>query len=272
MAKIARRIISVTTDFGVQSQGVGIMEAVAYEIAPEIKYINLIHGLPAFDILSAARSLETVAYLPIGNHVCVCDPGVGSSRRALLLSVQRGDCLVGPDNGVLIPAARRLGGLVEAISIENSEYMRHPISPIFHGRDVFVPVAAHLTRGIPPHKFGPIIDPSELCPAAYDEAVPTANGFSSTIIHVNHYGSAILNIQHPAWDQLFPALGIELLLILPNGRHVPVRHGSTFSDVPRGLNVILKDDYGRVEVATNFGSFASEHNLAVGDHVDVRYR
>ena len=93
MCEIRRTIISVITDFGVQTQGIGIMEGVAYEISPSTKYINLMHGLPSYDILSAARALETTVYLPVGCHVCVCDPGVGSSRKSLVLSVARGDFL-----------------------------------------------------------------------------------------------------------------------------------------------------------------------------------
>ena len=147
---MARPFITITSDFGVQSQGVGIMEAVARGIAPEAHVIHLMHGLPDFDITPAARTLETLFSVPVGFHVCVVDPGVGTRRRALIVEVKRGDFLVGPDNGVLMPAARILGGATSAFVIENPKYMRQPVSPVFHGRDVFVPAAAYLAVGEAP--------------------------------------------------------------------------------------------------------------------------
>ena len=139
------QFITLTSDFGVQSQGAAIMEAVAFEINPDAKVIHLMHGLPDFNLFYAARTMETVNCIPTGCHVCVVDPGVGTKRKPIIIETIRGDFLIGPDNGVLIPATRFLGGIKNAVEITNRKYMRHPISPVFHGRDIFTPAAAYLS-------------------------------------------------------------------------------------------------------------------------------
>jgi S-adenosyl-L-methionine hydrolase (adenosine-forming) len=261
-------LITLTSDFGIQSQSVGVMEAVALGIAPEANVVHLMHGLPAFNILAAARTLEAVHTIPVGVHVCICDPGVGTNRRAVLCSTVRGDTLIGPDNGVLLPAARMLGGIEFAVEIVNPNFMRHPVSPIFHGRDIFVPAAAHLAGGTPPDLLGPRIDPQGLAPSPYEEAVVnTRNEVRATIIQINRYGSIHLNILHTVWDSLDVDRGTSLRMLLPNDQAVELIFCRTFGDVPPGRLLILKDDYGRVEVAKNLGSFVQDHSVSIGDTV-----
>ena len=152
-------LITFTSDFGVQSQGVGIMEAVALEINPEANIIHLMHGLPDFNLFYAARVMETINYIPVGCHVCVVDPGVGTKRKPIIIETGRGDFLIGPDNGVLIPATRFLHGIKNAVEITNENYMRKPVSPIFHGRDIFTPAAAYLSKGVKIEEFGKRLNP-----------------------------------------------------------------------------------------------------------------
>src|SRR3989344_1851667 len=128
---MSKPLITLTSDFGVQTQGVGAMEAVALGICPEANVVHLMHGLPDFDIIAGSRTMETIAFLPIGIHVCVVDPGVGTKRKAIMI-----------------------GGYEKVFEITNPKYMRQPVSPIFHGRDVFTPAAAHLANGIPIKEFG----------------------------------------------------------------------------------------------------------------------
>ena len=241
-------IISVTSDFAAQSQAVGVMEAVAYGISPGTKYINLMHGLPGFDLLSAARTFEAVVDLPVGNHVCVCDPGVGPYKNALILGTARGDHLIGPDNGVLLPAARRLGGPISANRIENAEYQRQPVSPVFHGRDLFIPAAAHLAEGVAVDDFGPAMEINTLCQASFEEANIVGSSFRSLVIHVNEYGSAVLNVLASVWDDHAPRIGENITLTPHAGASFSVCHGVAHSDVDYNADVILKDDYGRVEL------------------------
>ncbi|WTW94136.1 SAM-dependent chlorinase/fluorinase [Streptomycetaceae bacterium NBC_01309] len=264
------KFISLTSDFGVQTQGVGIMEGTALSIAPDANVVHLMHGLPEFDVVAAARTMETVRYLPVGSHVCVCDPGVGTTRRALICHVGRGDYLIGPDNGVLLPATRVLGGIVAVHELTNPAYMRQPVSPIFHGRDIFTPAAAHVANGVPIADFGPAVDPDALVSAPYDEAEVVGTALNGRIIQINRYGSLHLNITHEQWDdrKLTEGDTISLELVGHEPLRLPVCR--TFGDVPEGECLILKDDYGRVEVAKNLGSFAQQYPVKIGDSAVVR--
>lgn len=261
--------ISLSSDFGVQSQGVGAMEAAIYQIAPQVKVIHLMHGLPEYQILTAARTLETVDTWPVGCHVCVCDPGVGTARRALAVQVERGDFLVGPDNGVLIPAGRALGGIVKAISIENPGYMRSEVSPIFHGRDIFAPAAAHLAVGVSIDNLGSTIAPEKLVAAPYEEAVFNGKIVQATVIQINKFGSLHLNIRHHQWDSLGFELGQEINLSTDQVKNFRVTYTRTFGQVDVGAPVILRDDYGRVEVAINMGRVADHLKIKIGDTVRI---
>src|SRR3989344_125307 len=164
-------LITLTSDFGVQSQGAGIMEGVVFEINPEAKVIHLMHGLPDFNLSYAARTLETASYLLVGCHVCVVDPGVGTKRKPIIIKTGRGDFLIGPDNGVLLPAAGFLGGIKNAVKITNEKFMRKPVSPVFHGRDIFAPAAAYLSKGVKIEEFGANMNPLLLAEAPYNEEI-----------------------------------------------------------------------------------------------------
>lgn len=260
-------LITLTSDFGIQSQSVGVMEAVALGIAPDANVVHLMHGLPAFNIVAAARTLEAVHTIPVGTHVCVCDPGVGTHRKALVCGTARGDILVGPDNGVLLPAARMLGGITFAIEIINPKFMRQPVSPIFHGRDIFVPAAAHIALGTPPDLLGPRIELDGLVAPPYEEAVISGNEIRATVIQVNKYGSIHLNILHAVWDLLDIGQGALLRMKLPSEEMVELISCRTFGDVQAGKHLILKDDYGRVEVAKNLGSFVQDYPVSIGDSI-----
>jgi len=260
------KIITLSSDFGVQSQGVGIMEGVALEINPNAKVIHLMHGLPDFDISYAARTLETVNYLPIGIHVMVVDPGVGTSRKPIIIEVGRGDFLIGPDNGVLIPATRFLGGIKTVVEITNKQYMRKPISPIFHGRDIFTPAAAYLSKGVNINKFGKQLKKEDLVQAAYEEANVGKTEIKSTVISINKFGSLHINIKHKAWDKFKVKLNNNVKLEF-NNKNIILKYGRTFGDVKKDQPIILKDDYGRIELALNMNSFKKKYKIKIGDKI-----
>ena len=261
---MTKPIITLTSDFGVQSQGVGIMEGVIVSINPDARLIHLMHGLPDFDIRAGARTMETVINLPVGYHVCVVDPGVGTKRRPLIIQTKRGDYLIGPDNGVLLPATVLLGGATKVVAITNSDYMRQPVSAIFHGRDIFSPAAAHLSKGVPIALFGSEILLDSLVTPPYIEAILTDNVLNAEVIHVNKYGSVHLNILHAEWDAFSVAQG-QMVRVSFGGVQIEVPVAQTFGEVGVGEAVILKDDYGRVEVAINQGNFRDQYKMKIGD-------
>jgi S-adenosyl-L-methionine hydrolase (adenosine-forming) len=264
--------ITLTTDFGKQSQGVGMMEAVIAEIAPQARVIHYAHGIDDYDTASAARVLETVRFLMPAIHVCVCDPGVGTSRRALAVFTRRGDVLIGPDNGVLLPAAEVLGGVSEVREISNSSLVRRPVSPVFHGRDVFCRVAAHLANGLDFELVGELVDSTMLAPAPYVNAEHVDGRWLARVIHVDKFGNAHLNISQEEWDAFVPPDGGTVDVLIGGKRRVTVEHRLTFGDVKAGSAVILGDDDGRPALAVNRGSFAATYEVGVGDDVVVEYR
>lgn len=257
-------IITLSSDFGVQSQGIGNMEGVIAQIAPSAKVIHLMHGLPSFDLRTAARTMEVVAFMPVGFHICVVDPGVGTLRRAIIIQVKRGDYFIGPDNGVFMSAVNILGGAKKIVEITNPKFMIQPVSPIFHGRHIFAPAAAYLARGIPIEEFGPQLEFDQLVSAPYSEAAFKKSVINAEVININKFGSLNLNILHSTWDKLkcshnqtVQATFKEEILSLP--------FVETFGQVEINKPLILKDDYGRVEIAINLGDFAKKYNVQVGD-------
>jgi S-adenosylmethionine hydrolase len=262
-------LITLTSDFGIQSQGVGIMEAVALDINPDAYVLHLMHGLPDFDLFYAARTMETVNYVPVGCHVCVVDPGVGTKRKPIIVKTGRGDCLIGPDNGVLIPATRFLGGIKKTVEIKNEKYMRKPVSPVFHGRDIFTPAAAYLSKGVKMEEFGKELNPNELAKAPYEEASVKNNEIKAKIISINKFGSLHLNIMHSAWDNLGVKLGNNVNVLL-NKKAIKIPFFTTFGEVGKNKPLIFRDDYGRVEIALNHGSFVKKYPTKIGDGISIR--
>lgn len=265
---MARPIITLTSDFGVQSQGVGIMEGVALEINPDAHVIHLMHGLPDFNLSYAARTMETIKYMPVGYHVCVVDPGVGTKRKPIIIQTARGDYLIGPDNGVLIPATRFLGGIKKIVEITNIKYMKNPVSPIFHGRDIFTPAAAYLSKGVDIGEFGIEVIPLGLVNAPYGEAAIEEGKMYAKVISINKFGSLHLNITHNAWDAFKAGLNCRFNLFFCD-EDIMVPFVTTFGDVEKGKPLIIKDDYGRIEIALNQGSFEKEYGVKIGDNIMI---
>ena len=261
--------ISLTSDFGVQSQGVGIMQAVALEINPEAHVIHLMHGLPDFNLYYAARTMETINYIPVGYHACVVDPGVGTKRRPIIIETGRGDFLIGPDNGVLVPATRFLGGIKKVVEITNDKYMRKPVSPVFHGRDIFTPAAAYLSKGVKIEDFGKELNPKDLAKAPYEEAIIKDDEVYAKIISINKFGSLHLNIRHADWDKFNIKIG-KMVELRFNDKPVKMPFLTTFGDVEKGTPLIFKDDYGRIEVALNMGNFSKKYGVKIGDSCIIK--
>jgi len=258
--------ISLTSDFGVQSQGVGAMESVILDISPDANVVHLMHGLPDFNITQAARTMETVSYLAIGYHVCVVDPGVGTKRKGIIIKTKRGDHFIGPDNGVFNSATEILGGCEKVVEITNPKYMRQPVSPIFHGRDVFSPAAAHLSVGVPLEEFGEELTYDDLVKSPYEEATIKDDTIVAEVISINKFGSLHFNILHAAWDRFKVEQMIHLKF---KDKELEIPFVETFGEVDKDKPLIMKDDYGRVEVALNMGNFCERYDVKVGDRFEI---
>jgi S-adenosyl-L-methionine hydrolase (adenosine-forming) len=157
------RFITFLSDFGLQDGFVGTCHGVMKRIAPDVEIIDITHGIAPQQVLQGALVLAaTLDYMPLGVHLAVVDPGVGGARRPLALEDGEGRLYVGPDNGLLVPAAEAGGGIAAAHELANPRYALQPVSRTFHGRDLFAPAAAHLALGVPLAELGPPLDPEVL--------------------------------------------------------------------------------------------------------------
>ena len=154
--------ISVTTDYGLRDGFVAACHGVIARLAPAVRVLDVTHEVPPQDIRHGAMALaQTVPFLPAAVHVAVVDPGVGTSRRGVAVAAGQ-SILVGPDNGLLLPAAEALGGMLHAVELTERRFFGAEVARTFHGRDVFVPVAAHVAGGVPLGDLGPAVDPASL--------------------------------------------------------------------------------------------------------------
>jgi S-adenosyl-L-methionine hydrolase (adenosine-forming) len=191
--------------------------------------------------------------MPAGIHLAVVDPGVGSGRRALALRDGEGRIHVGPDNGLLLPAADRFGGVVEAHELASPEYSLQPVSWTFHGRDLFSPAAAHLARGLDLAALGPPVDPGELVRLEIAEPEIGRNRIRATALVVDRFGNIALNLrrdQLPA-PELAAGAPIELTC---RGEQFFAVFARTFADAPRGQLIVYEDSYGSLALAVSRGS------------------
>ncbi|MEH0935151.1 SAM hydrolase/SAM-dependent halogenase family protein [Micromonospora psammae] len=253
--------ISLTTDYGLGDGFVAACHGVIARIAPAARVIDVTHLVPAADVRRGAAVLaQTVPHLPYGVHVAVVDPGVGTPRRGIAL-VTPGGLLVGPDNGLLPPAAAALGGVTAAVELTNPEWLAPEVSRTFHGRDVFAPVAARLALGAPPSDAGPPVDPSTLVTLPAPVARRDGDGWTVEVLTVDHFG----NVQLAAGPDLLDALGDA-----PRVAGHPAVRGRTFGDAPAGALVFFVDSAGRPAVAVNGGRAADLLGVAPGDLVRLR--
>src|SRR5205085_1571779 len=153
--------------------------------------IDITHGIDPQRVLQGALVLaNTVQYMPVGVHLAVVDPGVGSKRRPLALETGNGRLFVGPDNGLLIPAAEKQDGIVRAVAIENRAYALEEVSRTFHGRDLFAPAAAHLALGVELGELGPALDPGELLRIALPEPTLEPGGrIHAVVVDTDRFGN-----------------------------------------------------------------------------------
>src|SRR5215207_646705 len=209
------RPICFLSDFGLADDFVGTCKGVMLGIAPGVAVVDLTHEVPGFEIEAGAEILQhATRYMPEDTvYLAVVDPGVGTERRALALRVGSGALLVGPDNGILVPAAEALGGISEAVLLTNGRYHVHPVSNTFHGRDVFSPVAAHLAAGVQLSELGEAAEPSSLArfePPGVEE-VGGGEGVTARIISMDRYGNARLSISQEEWGLEYDAtLGVDV--------------------------------------------------------------
>ncbi len=264
--------ITFLSDFGLQDDFVGTCHGVMKSIAPEAHIIDITHGIPPQHVLQGALVLcNTLPYMPQGVHLAVVDPGVGGHRRPLAIRTGEGRFLVGPDNGLLLPAADRLGSVEAAHELANSDYALDSVSRTFHGRDLFSPAAAHLARGIAIEELGPPIDPLALVRIDVPEPEVGQNRIRATVLYVDHFGNIELNLtrEHLEQADVHPGVTVELELALERYYATAVR---TFADAGPGDIILYEDAYKNVAIAISGGSAAEMFGVGAGHEVRIHLR
>ena len=190
------RTIVFLSDFGYRNEWVGICHAVMNRISPASPIVDLSHGVPPLDVRGGALLLvDSFPYLsPDAILLAIVDPSVGRDRDVTLES-RDGRLIVGPDNGLLAPAAAALGGVARAVEITSPDVVLTPISPSFHARDVLAPAAAHLAAGADLGSLGPAFDPATLVELAIPEPTIEPGKIECEVLDLNRYGNVLLNVR-----------------------------------------------------------------------------
>ncbi len=263
--------ISLCTDYGYADGFVAACHGVIARIAPHARVLDVTHAVAPGDVRHGSVLLtDTLPWLPPAVHVAVVDPGVGTARRAIAL-VSGDAVLVGPDNGLLLPAAEALGGMrvaYEAYELAEPAYRLPTISATFHGRDIFAPAAAHLAAGVPPHALGPAIDPTSLVTLPKPVCQVDGDRIRVEVLAVDHFGNVALAAGAAELNAVGLRTGPAATLRWPTGT-APVLVGRTFADVAPGELVLLVDSAGRLALACRDGSAARRTTLHPGTVVEL---
>jgi hypothetical protein len=259
-------VICFTSDFGLDDTWVGVCHAVIHKACPQARVVDMGHQIPPFDIRKgAATAASAVHQVPDAIHLVVVDPGVGSTRRDLIVTTKNGTRLVGPDNGVLIPAALRSGGVDRVVAIESSKIdFRSPLAT-FHARDILAPSAAAIACGVDPESLGTALDAADLAVAPFEMCSRDGARVSAEVLEADRFGSLRLNVPVEQME----ALGLRAPSLELSVGHtaltVPLR--DTFSDVAEGEPVALIDSSGWLTLALNQASASDRYGIEPGAQV-----
>ena len=262
------RPIVFSSDFGYRNEWVGICHAVMARIAPDSRIVDLSHGVPPLNVMAAARLLvDSLAYVASDAVlVSIVDPSVGADRD-VAIEANGGRLLVGPDNGLLVPACQTLGGVERAVEITSPEVVLEPVSPSFHARDILCPAAAYLAAGMELEQLGPALDAATLTPLDLPEPLIEAGKIECEVIDLNRFGNVQLNVRQ--------ANLTEAALDFPDQLEIRTLAASTRARRAKTYADLLPDEYGLMFdprgwlslIRGNPGNAAAGLGLQMGDLV-----
>ena len=259
-------LVSLLTDFGRVDPFVAELKAVILSICPRARIVDVTHEVAEFDVRMGAFLLaEAAPSFPPGTvHVAVVDPGVGSSRRAIVVKTKR-STYVGPDNGLLILAAQRegIGGVFE---ISNKSMMGRKVSSTFHGRDVFAPTAAHIACGRRPEDCGGRV--TDYVPSPIHDPVMDDGSATCEVLHVDRFGNIATNLTEVHFKHLHFKLGQEVALSIKR-RRIRVQVVRTYSDLHRNQVGVMLGSHGFMEIACRESNAAKRLRIRRGSVVHV---
>jgi S-adenosylmethionine hydrolase len=242
------------------------MKAVALSIT-DTKIVDITHNISPHNIQEAAFVLEnSVPYFPNGTvHVAVVDPGVGSNQRGLVIATST-QILIGPDNGILIPVAKKLG-FFTAYEIKNSQLMRRNVSNTFHGRDVYTPVAAHILNGVYFVDIGPVI--KDYIELDFEKSEITDNTAKGKIIHIDAFGNIITNIDGM---ELWQLIGFDRSMMIYIGKNqIQIPFVKTYSFVNKNDLLATVGSSNYLEISMNMGNAAKKLKIKTDDEIKILF-
>ena len=257
-------IITLTTDFGLADPYVAEMKAVILKINPNARIVDISHQIEKFNIRMGAYVLAAAApYFPKGTvHVAVIDPGVGTKRKPIMIEAKN-SFFIGPDNGVLALAAKNQG-IKHVYEIANPKFMLPRISATFHGRDIFAPAAAFLSKGIHPSEFGPEI--RNIVVPKFAKTVRKGAAFMGEIIHVDGFGNIITNFT----EKHLKALNVNVAVrIKIKNMELTLRLCKAYAEVEAQKPLAIIGSHDFLEISINMGNAAETFNVKVGDEVKL---
>ena len=259
-------IVTFLSDYWLQDEFVGVCHGVMLRIAPQLKIVDVHHYILRQDIRHGAVVLkQSVQFLPDAVHLAVVDPAVGSSRKAIAITTGEGAVFVGPDNGLMVPAAKSLGGIEAAYVITEEKYLLTPLSHTFQGRDLFAPAAAHIANGVEASELGPELPAEELVQLEIPQAWAHDDHLHAEVLQVDRFGNLQLNLEAHHLDDV-GLVGSDLEVRL-EGHRLRVPHGHTFADVDIGEFVLCEDSYHYLSLAINKGDAAGRLQARAGSTV-----
>ncbi|MEE2958203.1 MAG: SAM-dependent chlorinase/fluorinase [Actinomycetota bacterium] len=262
--------LSFLSDYGTDDEFVGVVHSVVHGIAPDVRIVDITHGIPQHDVRAGGLALARSAqYLCPGVVLAVVDPGVGTERRGVAVEVGGGQSvLVGPDNGLLAPAVAMVGGAGRAVSLTDPAWHLPSPGTTFDGRDVFAPVAAHLATGVDLAEMGEEVDPNGLFPAVVSAAALEADGLHAEVWWVDRFGNAQLNAGPEDLAEL-AAGAADRFRVRIGERVLPARLVTAYDAVEPGGLGLLVDSAGLVSLVMARTSAAADLGLGPSDPVVV---
>lgn len=273
-----RELVAFLTDYGTRDGFVAVCHGILARLAPHARVIDVSHDVPPQDVRHGATVLARVApYLPAAIYVGVVDPGVGSRRRGVAIVAGRdgalgSSVLIGPDNGLLIPAAERLGGIVRAYELTNRNLWLPEPDQTFHGRDAFMPVAGHLAAGLDVAAVGDVVPTEELVRLATPRCERADDGLICEVTYVDRFGNVQLAGGRAELDDLERLATQGELDVRAQDVTTPGRIGRTFADVGEAELLVYLDSDRALALAVNCGDAARRLGVRTGDVVRLARR
>ena len=266
------KLITLTTDFGLRDQYVGAMKGALLKVNPGARIIDISHMIGAQDTLGAAFILqEAYCWFPDASvHVAVIDPGVGGERAPIIIETKR-YTFVGPDNGIFSLALQG-EEIVRVIRITEREYFPGPVSSTFHGRDIFAPVAGHLSLGVEAELMGEPIQIDGIKKITLPEPLLEEDSITGEVIRIDNFGNLITNIPGNLIDTAFAFdafPGRDQLIVRVKEREIRGILDTYVQSAGRGALCVVTGSTGLIEIALNMGSAADELRSEIGDKVTV---